>query len=125
MNPSTLAYCAPFSGSFMKAPKDVGTRAVLAAVLCAPFAALGQTDSQLRYACKQFVERSLHDPGGADLSEWSQGQVYQGRKSNEFVVRFRGRAKNAYGALRLATFECTIVYKHPDHFTPAKVRAVE
>lgn len=84
---------------------------------------VAQSDSQLRYACKQFVEGQLHDPGSADL-DWTKGVVYKPDKAGNHVVRFRGRAKNAMGALTLGTFECRIRYTAPDHFQPVSVRAV-
>ncbi len=86
--------------------------------------AAAQSDSQLRYACKQFVERQLHDPGSADL-DWTKGTVYKPDKAGNHVVRFRGRSKNRFGAMVLDTFECRIKYTHPDHFVPVMVRTVD
>lgn len=100
------------------------TRLAVIALALLPATATAQTDSQLRYVCKQFIERQLHDPGSADL-EWTKGTVYLPDKTGLHVVRVRGRAKNQFGAMRLTTFECRIKYKAPDHFIPVVVRNVE
>jgi hypothetical protein len=100
------------------------TRALLLSVLAlAAPSAVGQTDAQLKYACKQFVEKSLHDPRDAQL-EWTRA-TFGRTNAGDHVVQFRGRAKNAYGALRLSTFQCVIRYSAPDNFRAVSVRALD
>lgn len=82
--------------------------------------AMAQTTAQLQYACKGFIEQQLNDPRDAQL-EWTKGAVSL-NKQGLHVVRFRGRAKNQYGALMLATFECTMRYRAPDDFTAVNLR---
>ncbi len=86
-----------------------------------PVATLAQADTTARYACKQFVEQSLDDPGTADLSSWTAGSVEK-LKSGVIRVRFRGRARNAFNALRLVTFECQLKYRAPDNWTAVGMR---
>jgi hypothetical protein len=114
-----------FGGSAMMNARHYLATVVLSLgvlILVAP-AAVAQTEAQLKYACKQFVESSLHDPTGAQL-EWTKATVSRA-KSGDHVVEFRGRAKNAYGALRLSTFQCVIRYSAPDNFRAVSVRARE
>jgi hypothetical protein len=84
-------------------------------------AAIAQTDVQLRNVCKDFVQRSLHDPSGAYLN-WTAGKS-SSIGDNLWVVQFPGAAKNQFGAVAPATFECVIQYTHPDQFRAVKVRA--
>lgn len=93
-----------------------------AALLTAAMPAIAQTQEQVRLACKQFIERQLHDPRDADLREWTKGVVTR-RDDGLHVVSFRGRAKNQYGALSLAVFECVIRHKGGDDFTAVSVKA--
>ena len=88
------------------------TAALVAAFIATP--AFAQTDSQLRYVCKQFIERRLHDPSRASL-DWTNGRIGQG-KGGLKIVQISGRASNAMGAIVLATFQCTIRYAPPDDF---------
>jgi hypothetical protein len=81
------------------------------------------TAAQLRSVCKDFVLRQLHDPRDADL-EWTTdkpGATFQ-REDGLWVARFRGRARNQFGALRLGTFECVMQYTPPDTFRAVSVR---
>lgn len=97
-------------------------RAACLAIAVASAPAAAQTPDQLKYVCKDFVERSLHDPRDAQLNRWADGTVAR-RKDGLWVVTFPGRAMNPYGALRLATFECVIRHDGGDNFTSKGVRA--
>jgi hypothetical protein len=101
----------------------IGTRIVGTAILIFPLCAPAQTTGQLQYVCKSFVERSLNDPRDADLSGWTKATVSKG-KDGLYTVHFRGRAKNAYGALMLATFECVVRHTGGDNFSAVRVRAL-
>lgn len=91
---------------------------ILLALLAIPAGA--QTNDQALLACSNIIEQSLHDPRDARL-EWIKGSVSKNKKGL-LIVRFPGRAKNQYGALHLATFECTLRYTAPDNFTAEGIR---
>ena len=60
-----------------------------------------------KYACKQFVEKTLHDP---DNAEWARYRDFfaEERKDGVFHVQLTVRAKNAFNATRLGTFDCVL-----------------
>jgi hypothetical protein len=87
----------------------------LVAVALVPIPAGAQTVAQLGLTCKNFVEQVLDDPRDAQLDGWSEAQAAQG-KDGVWVVRFAGRARNQFGALRRVTFECRMRYTPPDQF---------
>lgn len=86
--------------------------------------ASAQSESQLQYVCKDFVERLLHDPRDAELN-WTKGTVSKTKKPEIYVVRFSGRARNGFGALRRMTFQCIVRYKGGDNFSAVDVSAKE
>ena len=95
-------------------------RAAIALTFVMPLTCAAQTDAQARMACKQFIERQLHNPSRAKL-DWTEGRT--GRNSQGLhIVQIRGRAPNAMGAIVLATFECTLRYTAPDDFRLVNLR---
>lgn len=59
------------------------------------------------YACKDWVKKSLHDPESARFEE----SFAFDRKAGYDRVQVRVRARNAFNATRLSTFECRIRQK--------------
>jgi hypothetical protein len=103
-------------------PCRVTLRALIATVSGVALAA-DPTDAQLRYACRDIIKQSLHDPRGADLSTWTEGRT---SKNNDgtFTVRFPARAAVGGGGMRLVTFECVLRVDGADTFTATSVRAI-
>lgn len=60
-----------------------------------------------KYACRQAVEERLHDPSGA---EWARYRDFLAEEhaSGIYHVQLSVRAKNAFNAIRLATFNCVL-----------------
>lgn len=83
------------------------------------------TDAQLRYACRDIINQSLHDPRGADLSSWTEGRTAKNRDGT-FTVRFSARAVvgGGGGAMRLVTFECVLRVDGADTFTATSIRVI-
>lgn len=74
-------------------------------------------DRAARYACRDFIRKSLHDPASADLSEWNQADVTQpSANTSVFEVLMKVRAKNAFNATRLKTMACRVT-KNGDNWT--------
>lgn len=66
-------------------------------------------DRTARYACKSFIEKSLHDPSSADLSQWTSAVVtHPSANTTIYEVYMQVRAKNAFNALRLSTMVCRV-----------------
>jgi hypothetical protein len=89
-----------------------------------PAASTAPSDAQLRMVCRDFVLHQLHDPRDAQL-DWTDdkpGATSFQRDDGLWVARFRGRARNQYGALHLGTFECVMSYTPPDTFRAVSVR---
>jgi hypothetical protein len=101
-------------------------RSAILGALCACMAGLASsaepTDAQLRYACRDIVKQSLHDPRGADLSRWVDGRSSK-NKDGTFTVRFPARAAVGGGGMRLVTFEC-VLRAAGDTFTATSVRVI-
>jgi hypothetical protein len=60
--------------------------------------------SALAYLCKELVKKSLHDPATAQFED---GFAF-GRRDGVDRIQVKVRARNAYNAVRLATFECRV-----------------
>lgn len=58
-------------------------------------------------ACMMMVEKSLNDPSSADFPRASEAAV-KDEGNGRFHVQFKGRAKNAFGALVLQVFDCEL-----------------
>ncbi len=56
-------------------------------------------------ACMGFIKQVLHDPDSAEFSHSSGAYVNEDSPGN-WTVQREVRAKNAYNAMRLSTFEC-------------------
>jgi hypothetical protein len=57
-----------------------------------------------RSACRQFIERSLHDPGSA---EWTDSWTWTtSNTGDQWSVVAHYRAKNAFGAYRKTATHC-------------------
>lgn len=69
--------------------------------------ALEERLTRARHACKRFVELTLHDPSSA---EWGRVGSYWGerRKDGSYHIQVTVRAKNAFNATRLATYDCIV-----------------
>lgn len=79
--------------------------------------AKADTDRTARYVCKGFIEKALHDPASADLSQWTQAKVTNpSANTTIFEVFMEVRAKNAFNATRLSTMACR-VQKSGDNWT--------
>lgn len=61
-------------------------------------------EAMVAYACKDWVKKSLHDPESARFEE----SFAFNRKAAYDQVQVRVRARNAFNATRLSTFECRI-----------------
>lgn len=62
-------------------------------------------DSSARFACHEFVMKSLHDPRSAEME--SSAQHYSTKeKDGTYFVQVSGRAKNGFGSLRRVAFNC-------------------
>jgi len=74
-------------------------------------------DNTARYACKGFIEKSLHDYRSADLSAWTSATVTQPFGSTAvYEVAMQVRAKNAFNATRLSTMTCGLL-RNGDNWT--------
>jgi len=62
-------------------------------------------ESSARGACMLFIKQVLNDPSSAEFGHSSEAVVYQ-EKNGVWVVQRRLRAKNAFNALVLTTYEC-------------------
>lgn len=64
-------------------------------------------DASARLACQVFIRERLHDPASV---EWVSNPPWSvsGEKGGIFVVHARYRARNGFGALRLASRTCTM-----------------
>ncbi len=61
-------------------------------------------ESAVAYACKDWVKKSLHDPDSANFED-----DFAYRHGTSFDrVQVKVRARNAFNAVRLSTFECRI-----------------
>jgi hypothetical protein len=61
-------------------------------------------EGTMAYACKEWVRKSLHDPGSAEFE-----QPFAFERAAKFNrVQVKVRARNAFNAMRLSTFECRI-----------------
>lgn len=76
-----------------------------------------------RYACQEFVRRSLNDPESADFephrSFWAEKT-----KDGAFDVQVHVRAKNAFGAKLKSVFECR-ARLDGDKWLPVKLRQMD
>jgi RNA polymerase subunit RPABC4/transcription elongation factor Spt4 len=61
-------------------------------------------EDTLAYACKEWIKKSLHDPGSATFEQ----AFAIDRKAGVDIIQVQVRARNAFNALRLSTFECRI-----------------
>ena len=57
--------------------------------------------------CMKAVKERLHDPSSAQFPEPHETFV-ESNKTGGYLVQFEGRAKNAFGALRLGVWECRV-----------------
>jgi hypothetical protein len=58
-----------------------------------------------RFACGEFVRKSLHDPGSAELED-SDTYYSEEKKGGVYLVQVRLRARNAFNAMRASVVEC-------------------
>lgn len=87
----------------------------------------------LAESCLKSVRDSLHDPKDAELPAlpWSGDtskdftftRVVKKNKSEEMVVTFRFRAKNAFNALRLQEASCRYIPLPKGEFQPIGIKA--
>jgi hypothetical protein len=63
-----------------------------------------QREAAIAYACKQLVKKSLHDP---DSAKFEDGFFYWPDKGFD-RLEVQVRARNAFNAMRLSTFECRV-----------------
>ena len=61
--------------------------------------------SSARYACREFVKRSLNDPDAAQFDDTS-GYFTEKQTVDKFRVEVTVRAKNGFNALRHITVNC-------------------
>lgn len=69
--------------------------------------------SQARYACRKFMDKTLHDPDSAKLKPWSSWYAAE-KKNGTVLVQPSGRAKNAFGAYINGTWNCVVSIKGDD-----------
>jgi len=60
-----------------------------------------------RYACREFLLKTLNDPDSAKLEEY-RTWFAETKKDGSILVQPRGRAKNAFGAYIIGTWNCTV-----------------
>lgn len=58
-------------------------------------------------ACMSFIKQMLHDPDSAEFGHSSEAYVNE-EKPGIWKVQREVRAKNAFNAMRLSTFECNM-----------------
>lgn len=74
-------------------------------------------------ACQQFVKASLHDPSGSDL-DLSETYLTKREANGAWFVVVKGRARNAFNALRAITVACT-AHKSGTTWTPVSLTQVD
>ncbi|MEO7208123.1 MAG: hypothetical protein ABI145_15390 [Steroidobacteraceae bacterium] len=76
--------------------------------------------SSARYACKEFVKRTLNDPDAAQFDETS---TYDSKREGGdlFHVQVKVRAKNGFNALRYITVDCKTIHAN-DKWLPVSVK---
>jgi len=77
-------------------------------------ATFSPTSAQLRYVCKQFIERGLADTSGSALN-WTDGSTRH-LGGDRYEIVFPGKARNAYGGLVWARFRCVVEQTGKDDF---------
>ncbi len=60
-----------------------------------------------RFACEEFVKKTLHDPGSAEFDDFREFWAKEERP-HLYHVQASLRAKNGFGALRKLTVDCRI-----------------
>lgn len=73
-----------------------------------------------RGACLIMLKRTLHDPGSAEFGLTSEWLSSIGDDGNAHILA-RLRAKNAFGALRLATYICVVERVGTDNLRVVKL----
>ncbi len=63
----------------------------------------------LVHVCMKLTRSTLNDPDSAQFDALSAPREIKALKGGIYRVRFQGRAKNAFGALMLGTFECGVI----------------
>lgn len=63
--------------------------------------------SSARYACRKFVEKTLHDPASAKFDEPSTYWAEK-RKKNIYSVQVKLSAKNGFNATRKSVMDCKL-----------------
>ncbi|GAC1539878.1 MAG: hypothetical protein NVS2B9_06880 [Myxococcales bacterium] len=61
--------------------------------------------SSARFACGEFVRKSLHDPASAEMED-SDTYYLEEKKGGVYLVQVRLRARNAFNAVRASVVEC-------------------
>ena len=79
--------------------------------------------NQARFACEEFVKRSLHDPDSAQFED-SDTFFAEETKPDSYRVQARLRAKNGFGALRKIVVECRLL-STKDKWVATSVRPLE
>lgn len=62
----------------------------------------------MRYACKEFVLKTLNDPDSAKLDDYHVWFAAT-QKDGTILVQPKGRAKNAFGAYVYGTWNCSVI----------------
>jgi hypothetical protein len=75
-----------------------------------------------RYACKEFVKRSLNDPDAAQFDAAS-GYFTQKQAADKYRVEVTVRAKNGFNALRHIAVNC-ITQKSGEYWLPVFVKEI-
>lgn len=75
-----------------------------------------------RYACQEFVKRSLNDPDAAQFDPAS-GYFIQRQAPGKYRVEVTVRAKNGFNALRHIAVNC-ITQKSGENWTPIFVKEI-
>lgn len=91
----------------------VGIGAVMAIAIFAnpstpPTQQQGDIMGKYKYACKEFLLKTLHDPASADLGNYRDWPAAK-QSNGHIVVRSSGRSKNAFGAIVLGTWRCEVI----------------
>lgn len=73
-----------------------------------------------KFYCRELIEKSLHDPKGAEWPRY-RDMAAELRKDGTYRVQLTVRAKNAFNATRLATFDCIMRPSGPDSLSPVSV----
>lgn len=78
--------------------------------------------SNARYACQEFVKRSLNDPDAAQFDPAS-GYFIQRQAPGKYRVEVTVRAKNGFNALRHIAVNC-VTQKSGDNWLPVFVKEI-